>query len=87
MTVVWSVKILVDKKDLLMGDIGATLSIPGIFVIPKVLVRFNAILICKYIPKGDFGYGKFILFWPPDVYFPLFINCVSYGTLFVKCKS
>ena len=46
MTVVWSVKIPVDKKDLLMGDIGATLSILGIFVIPNDQVRSNAILIC-----------------------------------------
>ena len=49
MTVVWSVKILVDKKDLSMGDIGATLPIPGIFVIPNDQVRFNAILICTYL--------------------------------------
>ena len=84
MTVVWSVKILVDKKDLSMGDIGATLPIPGIFVIPNDQVRFNAILICKYIPKGNLGHEKFILFWPLDVYFPLFI---SDGTLFIKCKS
>ena len=78
MTVVWSVKILADKKDLSMGDIGATLSILGIFVIPNDQVRFNAILICKYIPKGDFGCGKFVLCWPPDVYFPLFINYIRW---------
>ena len=58
-------KILVDKKDLSMGDIGATLSIPGIFVIPNVQVRFNAILICTYLkPKGNLGHERFISFGP-----------------------
>ena len=49
MTVVWSVKILVDKKDLSMGDIGATLSIPGISVIPNDQVRSNKYYFNLYI--------------------------------------
>ena len=59
---VWSVKILVDKKDLSMGDIGATLSIPGIFVILNDQVRSNAILIgtrgcqrCSFVLQSAFN--------------------------------
>ena len=44
-----------------------------------------ATLVCTvYIPKGNLGHEKFILFWPSDIYFPLFI---SDGTLQVNRNS
>ena len=84
MTVGWSVKILVDKKDLSMGDIGATLSIPGIFVIPNDQVIFNAILICTYLKvtwlmKGLFCFGPWT-FISHSLY-----QMALYS--YVKCKS
>lgn len=72
MTVVWSVKILVDKKDLSTGDIGATLSIPGIFVIPNDQVRSNPIysvhnyLKVTWVMKSLFCFGPGHLF--PTLY-------------------